>query len=85
MNGIVEGSVERTGQQVRVNIKLIDVAAEGNLLADVYEGSLDNIPVLENEVAAALIHRIWNIANARRRHSNYRVRGVWTQRRTNRI
>lgn len=58
VNGIVEGSVERTGQQVRINIKLIDVATERNLLAEVYEGNLENIPVLEDEVAAALIRRI---------------------------
>ncbi len=40
---VLEGSVRRVGQQVRINAQLIDAASGGHLWADRYDGSLADV------------------------------------------
>jgi TolB-like protein/DNA-binding winged helix-turn-helix (wHTH) protein/Tfp pilus assembly protein PilF len=58
VDGVVEGSVQRAGQRVRVSIKLLQVATEQNLWADIYEGDLRDIFALESEMAGAVARNI---------------------------
>src|SRR5437588_12785747 len=51
---ILEGSVQKAGDQVRVNVQLIQVANNAHLWADTYDRKLVDIFVVECEVAKAI-------------------------------
>src|SRR5438093_3223778 len=51
---ILEGSVQKAADQVRVNFQLIQVAIDSHLLADTYDRKLVDIFVVESEVAKAI-------------------------------
>jgi len=48
---IVEGSVQKSGEQVRINVQLINAASDSHLWAEVYDRRLTDIFVVESEVA----------------------------------
>lgn len=54
---VVEGSINRSGDQIRISAKLIDADTDLNLWANSYDRSLENILAVQNEVAS-------HIANA---------------------
>src|SRR5438477_5041159 len=51
---ILEGSVQRIADQVRVNVQLIRVASDSHLWADTYDRKLIDIFGVESEVAKAI-------------------------------
>jgi serine/threonine-protein kinase len=51
---VLEGSVAREGERVRINAKLIDPATEQNLWAESYDRSLEDILDLQREVARSI-------------------------------
>jgi serine/threonine-protein kinase len=48
---ILEGSVQKAGNQVLINVQLIDVKTDGHIWAESYTRTLDNIFGVEGEVA----------------------------------
>jgi len=48
---ILEGSVQKAGNQVLINVQLIDAVSDNHLWADAYPRTLDNIFGVEGEVA----------------------------------
>jgi TolB-like protein/DNA-binding winged helix-turn-helix (wHTH) protein/Flp pilus assembly protein TadD len=58
VQAIVEGSVTRSGDRVRVTAQLIDAAADRHLWAESYERSVNDLLGLQREVAAAIADRI---------------------------
>jgi TolB-like protein/Flp pilus assembly protein TadD len=48
---ILEGSVQRVGNQVRINVQLIEAATDSHLWAETYDRSLEDIFAVETEVA----------------------------------
>jgi TolB-like protein/Tfp pilus assembly protein PilF len=48
---ILEGSVQRAGDRVRVNVQLIDATSDNHLWAETYDRTLDDIFVVQSEVA----------------------------------
>ena len=48
---ILEGSVQKAGEQVLINLQLIDAATDRHLWAEAYQRTLDNIFGVEGEVA----------------------------------
>jgi TolB-like protein/class 3 adenylate cyclase/Flp pilus assembly protein TadD len=52
---IVEGSVQRTGEQVRINIQLVDVSTLGHIWAEKYDGSMAEIFVLQDRVTKSVV------------------------------
>jgi TolB-like protein/predicted Zn-dependent protease len=48
---ILEGSVQKAGNQVLVNVQLIDARSDGHIWAQSYQRTLDNIFGVEGEVA----------------------------------
>jgi TolB-like protein len=48
---VLEGSVQRQGNAVLVNVQLIDTASDAHLWADSYQRTLDNVFGVEGEVA----------------------------------
>jgi TolB-like protein/Tfp pilus assembly protein PilF len=58
VDAIVEGSIMRAGDRVRINVRLIDARTEHHLLAARFERELADVLELENEVARALVAKI---------------------------
>ncbi len=48
---ILEGSVQRSGNKVRINVQLIEASTDSHLWADTYDRSLDDVFAVESEVA----------------------------------
>src|SRR5947207_2237307 len=55
---IVEGSVQKSGDSVRVNVQLIKAANDSHLWADTYDRRLTDIFSVESEVAKAIADQL---------------------------
>ena len=58
VDGLVEGSVIRIGDRVRITAQLIDAPADRHLWARSYERTSSDVLALEDELAAAIAHEI---------------------------
>jgi TolB-like protein/class 3 adenylate cyclase len=52
---VLEGSVRRAGNAVRINAQLIDATTGGHLWADRYDGTLENIFGLQDQVTEQIV------------------------------
>jgi TolB-like protein/class 3 adenylate cyclase/tetratricopeptide (TPR) repeat protein len=52
---VLEGSVRRVGEQVRINVQLIDAATGGHMWAERYEGPYADIFKLEDNVTKSVV------------------------------
>jgi serine/threonine protein kinase/Tfp pilus assembly protein PilF len=55
---ILEGSVQKSGDAVRVNVQLIKAATDSHLWADTFDRKLTDIFLVENEVAKAIAEQL---------------------------
>ena len=55
---VVEGSVRKSGNRVRITAQLIDGHTEGHLWADRYDGTLDDIFELQDQVTYQIIEAL---------------------------
>jgi TolB-like protein/Flp pilus assembly protein TadD/class 3 adenylate cyclase len=55
---ILEGSVQKPGDQVRVNVQLIHAATDTHLWADTYDRKLTDVFAVESEIAKAVAERL---------------------------
>ncbi|MBZ0110850.1 MAG: winged helix-turn-helix domain-containing protein [Thermoanaerobaculia bacterium] len=58
VEAVLEGSVMRVGQQVRVNVQLIRAATDEHLWAQEYERDLGDILLLQTEIAHAVANAV---------------------------
>jgi TolB-like protein/DNA-binding winged helix-turn-helix (wHTH) protein/Tfp pilus assembly protein PilF len=58
VDAIVEGTVLRSGDQVRITAQLIDAAADKHLWSQSYEGELKDTLALQNQVARSIADQI---------------------------
>jgi TolB-like protein len=58
VEAVVEGTVLRSGERVRITAQLIQVPAEKHLWAQSYEGDLKDTLALQNSVARAIAEQI---------------------------
>jgi TolB-like protein/DNA-binding winged helix-turn-helix (wHTH) protein/Flp pilus assembly protein TadD len=58
VDAVVEGSVLRSGEQVRITAQLIQVPADKHLWAESYEGNFSDTLALQNKVARAVAEQI---------------------------
>jgi TolB-like protein/DNA-binding winged helix-turn-helix (wHTH) protein/Flp pilus assembly protein TadD len=58
VDAIVEGTVLRSGEHVRITAQLIQASADKHLWAQSYEGDLRDALALQNEVARAIVGQI---------------------------
>src|SRR6185503_14666118 len=58
VDAVVEGSVIRSGDRVRVTAQLVDARTDTNLWAENYERSMSDILTLQSEVARAIAHEV---------------------------
>jgi TolB-like protein/class 3 adenylate cyclase len=52
---VLEGSVRRVGDQVRINAQLIDATTAGHLWAERYDGTLADVFALQDEVTGSIV------------------------------
>jgi len=58
VEGVVEGSVLRVGQRVRITAQLISAATDTHLWGDNYERDLQDVLLLQSEIARAIAQQI---------------------------
>lgn len=66
---ILEGSVRKAGDKMRINAQLIDTRNSGHLWAERYDGNLDDIFALQDKITAKIIAalKVSRAANERAR------------------
>jgi TolB-like protein/cytochrome c-type biogenesis protein CcmH/NrfG len=52
---VLEGSVRKVGKQVRINAQLIDASTGGYLWAERYDGKMDNVFALQDEITGKIV------------------------------
>jgi TolB-like protein/class 3 adenylate cyclase/Flp pilus assembly protein TadD len=52
---VLEGSVRRAGEQVRINAQLIDATTGGHIWAERYDGTLDDVFALQDNVTRKIV------------------------------
>jgi TolB-like protein/Flp pilus assembly protein TadD len=55
---LLEGSVRRAANQVRINAQLVDGATGSHLWAEIYDGTLENIFAVQDEVTAQIVEAL---------------------------
>ena len=55
---VLEGSVRRSGDQVRINAQLIDALSGGHVWAERYDGVLDDVFMLQDEVTRGIVEQL---------------------------
>jgi TolB-like protein/class 3 adenylate cyclase len=55
---VLEGSVRKSGNRIRITAQLIDAASGAHLWADRYDGALEDIFELQDQVAASVVGAI---------------------------
>jgi adenylate cyclase len=55
---ILEGSVRKSGNRVRITAQLIEAASDTHLWSETYDRSLDDIFAIQDEVAAAVVKQL---------------------------
>ena len=58
VDGLVEGSVARAGDRVRINANLVEVAPEKHLWADSFEGNIRDVFDLQDDASRAIADAI---------------------------
>src|SRR5260370_20956511 len=58
VDGIIEGTVERSGEHVRITAQLIHVHSDKHIWANSYERDTHDVFALEREVAADIAHQV---------------------------
>jgi len=55
---VLEGSVRKAGNQVRINAQLIDTGSGGHLWAQRFDGNLDNVFALQDKITGEIVTAI---------------------------
>jgi TolB-like protein/DNA-binding winged helix-turn-helix (wHTH) protein/tetratricopeptide (TPR) repeat protein len=58
VDGIVEGTVQRSGNRVRITAQLLFASTESHLWADTYERNLEDVFSLERDLSQEIAHQI---------------------------
>ena len=58
VNGIVEGSVLRSGNRIRINVQLVQPVTEKRIWGQTYEHDVQDVLALQSEVTRAIVNEI---------------------------
>lgn len=58
VDAVVEGTVVRAGNKVRISVQLLDARTDHHLWAETYERNLEDVIDLERQIALAVAHEI---------------------------
>jgi len=67
---ILEGSVQRQGDNVRVNVQLIRVADDGHLWAEIYDRKIDDLFAVQSEIAVSVAGALNSTVTAEEKKAN---------------
>ena len=73
---VLEGSVRRVGNQVRINAQLIDATTGGHVWAERYDGSIQDVFTLQDQISAQIVSAL---ATNLTIHESARIRLVQTE------
>jgi adenylate cyclase len=76
---VLEGSVRRVEDQVRINAQLIDATTGGHLWADRYDGSMADIFALQDKVTKKIVNALSVNLTAEETARSFRREGVSTE------
>jgi TolB-like protein/Flp pilus assembly protein TadD/class 3 adenylate cyclase len=66
---ILEGSVQKSGDAVRVNVQLIKAATDSHVWADAFDRKLSDIFAVESEIATAIAERLQTTLTGAEKHA----------------
>jgi len=69
---VLEGSVRKAGQRIRVTAQLIDAASDRHLWAERYDRDLDDIFAVQDEVVGSIVHALCGTDSALERSARQR-------------
>jgi TolB-like protein len=55
---VLEGSVRKAGQRVRITVQLIDVASDSHLWSETYDRELDDIFAVQDDIAQSVVKEL---------------------------
>ena len=58
VDAVVEGTVMRSGNRIRITTELVQIASDRALWAETYESSVDDVLSLQQRVAGAIVSNI---------------------------
>lgn len=58
VGAVVEGSVRKAGERLRITVQLIDAATEGHIWASNYDRKLDDIFAIQGEIAGKVVDEL---------------------------
>ena len=68
---VLEGSVRRSGAEIRITAQLIEVATDSHLWSDAYNRKLENIFEIQEEISRAIAHELQVSLGAGNRSANH--------------
>ena len=70
---VLEGSVRKAAEKVRINAQLVDSSTGSHLWAERYDGSLEDIFVLQDEITAQIVSGLEvNLTTAERKRTGHK-------------
>ena len=69
---VMEGSVRRVGNQVRINAQLIDATTGGHIWADRYDGSLDDVFSMQDKITKNIVTALAVILTEQDRNNRHK-------------
>lgn len=76
VRNVVEGSIRRSGTRVRINVQLVDALSGGQVWADRFDGTTDDVFELQDAVGAQVVSALSIRLSA---NENQRLRAVHTR------
>jgi TolB-like protein/DNA-binding winged helix-turn-helix (wHTH) protein/Tfp pilus assembly protein PilF len=58
VDAVVEGTVLRVGNRIRITAELVQVSTDQHLWADTYESQMEDVLALQNQVSSAIVNEI---------------------------
>jgi TolB-like protein/Tfp pilus assembly protein PilF len=55
---VLEGSVRKSGNRVRITVQLVDTQSDSHLWSETYERTLDDIFAIQDEIAASVVSQL---------------------------
>lgn len=66
---ILEGSVRRSGNRVRITAQLIEVETDSNLWSEAYDRELENVFAIQDDIASSIVDALKVTLNPKQRRS----------------
>jgi adenylate cyclase len=79
VDSVLEGSVRRSGNRVRITAQLIDVETDSNLWSETYDRELENVFAIQDDIASSIVNALKLTLNPKQRRSIQYVATAYVQ------